>query len=128
MTDRPRSLATAGRVAVAAALGVAAVAWWRRRDAQVGPGGGAPAASGGPIGPTSRTQRSAILASTATRAGGSWAADRARRVFADAERREALDEARQLKTAEQVAQTLGQLKGAMMKLGQMASYLDQGMP
>lgn len=115
-------------MAVAAALGVAAVAWWRRRDAQVGPGGGGPAASSGPIGPTSRTQRSAILASTATRAGGSWAADRARRVFADAERREALDEARQLKTAEQVAQTLGQLKGAMMKLGQMASYLDQGMP
>src|SRR5699024_8065583 len=30
--------------------------------------------------------------------------------------------------AEQVAETLGNLKGALMKLGQMASYLDQGMP
>lgn len=72
--------------------------------------------------------RSARLAATAATAGGGWAADRARKVFADAERREAIDEARQLKTAEQVAATLGELKGALMKLGQMASYLDQGMP
>lgn len=36
--------------------------------------------------------------------------------------------ARQVRTAEQVAETLGNLKGALMKLGQMASYLDQGMP
>ena len=34
----------------------------------------------------------------------------------------------QLRTAEHVAETLGNLKGAMMKLGQMASYLDQGLP
>ncbi|HRW36977.1 MAG: AarF/ABC1/UbiB kinase family protein [Acidimicrobiales bacterium] len=72
--------------------------------------------------------RSARIAATATSAGAGWAADRARKVFADAERREAIDEARQLKTAEQVAATLGELKGALMKLGQMASYLDQGMP
>ncbi len=69
-----------------------------------------------------------VLAGVATRAGGSWALDRARRVFADAERREELDQARQLHTAEEVAETLGNLKGAMMKLGQMASYLDQGLP
>ncbi len=69
-----------------------------------------------------------VLARTATRAGGAWAADRARRVFADAERREELDAARQIRTAEQVAETLGNLKGALMKIGQMASYLDQGMP
>ncbi len=69
-----------------------------------------------------------VLAKAATKAGGSWASDRARRVFADAERREHLDTTRQLRTAEQVAETLGHLKGAMMKLGQMASYLDQGLP
>src|SRR3546814_12154149 len=33
-----------------------------------------------------------------------------------------------MKTAAQIAETLGNMKGAMMKLGQMASYLDSGMP
>ena len=41
-----------------------------------------------------------------------------RRLRADLERRE----------AEDVVGALGQMKGAMMKLGQMASYLDEGMP
>ncbi len=53
---------------------------------------------------------------------------RARRVFADAERGERLDTEHQLRTTEAVAATLGNMKGAMMKLGQMASYLDQGLP
>jgi predicted unusual protein kinase regulating ubiquinone biosynthesis (AarF/ABC1/UbiB family) len=53
---------------------------------------------------------------------------RARRVFASAERAEALDTAFEIKTAEQVAEALGQMKGAAMKLGQMVSYLDQGLP
>nr|MBA2497348.1 AarF/ABC1/UbiB kinase family protein [Acidimicrobiia bacterium] len=39
-----------------------------------------------------------------------------------------LDTRFQLRTAEQVAAALGNMKGAMMKLGQMASYLDQGLP
>ncbi len=77
---------------------------------------------------TGRGQRSAVLVGTAGKVGGGWAIDRARRVFADAERREELDTARQLRTATQVAETLGNLKGAMMKLGQMASFLDQGLP
>ncbi len=33
-----------------------------------------------------------------------------------------------MRTAEQVADALGHMKGALMKLGQMASYLDQGLP
>ena len=68
------------------------------------------------------------LARLGARTGTSFAVHRARRVFADAERREALDTAFELRTAEQVAETLGQMKGALMKLGQMASYLDQGLP
>jgi predicted unusual protein kinase regulating ubiquinone biosynthesis (AarF/ABC1/UbiB family) len=36
--------------------------------------------------------------------------------------------ARAATRAGQVAETLGNMKGAMMKLGQMASYLDQGLP
>jgi predicted unusual protein kinase regulating ubiquinone biosynthesis (AarF/ABC1/UbiB family) len=33
-----------------------------------------------------------------------------------------------MKTAAAVAEQLGQMKGALMKLGQMASYLDEGLP
>jgi predicted unusual protein kinase regulating ubiquinone biosynthesis (AarF/ABC1/UbiB family) len=33
-----------------------------------------------------------------------------------------------MKTAQQVADELGNMKGALMKLGQMASYLDDGLP
>lgn len=33
-----------------------------------------------------------------------------------------------MRTAQQVADELGQMKGALMKLGQMASYLDDGLP
>lgn len=68
------------------------------------------------------------LAATGARSSGRYAALRARRVFASAARREELDSEFQLRTAEDVAATLGNMKGALMKLGQMASYLDQGMP
>ena len=39
-----------------------------------------------------------------------------------------LDEAFQMRTAADVTRELGNMKGAMMKLGQMASYLDTGLP
>jgi predicted unusual protein kinase regulating ubiquinone biosynthesis (AarF/ABC1/UbiB family) len=62
------------------------------------------------------------------RTGGGYALHRARRAFADVERREALDTEFEMRTAAQIAETLGNMKGAMMKLGQMASYLDAGLP
>ena len=77
---------------------------------------------------SSAASRNAKLASVAGRAGSNYAVNRAKKVFASAERREELDVEFELKTAEQVAETLGQMKGALMKLGQMASYLDQGLP
>ncbi len=49
-------------------------------------------------------------------------------MFASTERRIELDEHRELKTAAAVAEELGHMKGALMKLGQMASYLDEGLP
>ena len=49
-------------------------------------------------------------------------------MFADAGRRQQLDTEFELRTAEQVAEALGHMKGALMKVGQMASYLDQGLP
>jgi predicted unusual protein kinase regulating ubiquinone biosynthesis (AarF/ABC1/UbiB family) len=83
---------------------------------------------GAVISATGRSARSAALARFGARTGGSYAAHRARSVFATAGRREELNDAFALRTAEQVAEELGNLKGAMMKLGQMASYLDQGLP
>ncbi len=49
-------------------------------------------------------------------------------MFASAERRVELDRHRELRTAQAVAEELGHMKGALMKLGQMASYLDEGLP
>lgn len=87
--------------------------WWLRRH---------------PVSVNSRMARNAQLTKVGARAGGNLAVHKARRIFASAERREHLDRQFELKTAEQVAETLGHMKGAMMKLGQMASYLDQGLP
>lgn len=62
------------------------------------------------------------------RVGATYATTAARKTFASAERREELDRHRELRSAQQVADELGQMKGALMKLGQMASYLDDGLP
>jgi predicted unusual protein kinase regulating ubiquinone biosynthesis (AarF/ABC1/UbiB family) len=119
MPDRKRRR----RLALAAALAAGGVgcAWkaTRQRDSE---------GEAAPVAATSRGRRTLITAGAVTRAGSSWAVHRARRTFADAERREALDLEHQIRTATEVAETLGNLKGAMMKLGQMASFLDQGMP
>ncbi len=72
--------------------------------------------------------RSARLARMGVRVGGTYASTAARKTFASAERRDELDREREFRTAEQVAEELGQMKGALMKLGQMASYLDDGLP
>jgi predicted unusual protein kinase regulating ubiquinone biosynthesis (AarF/ABC1/UbiB family) len=106
--------------AVTAAL---AGGWWWRRHRKAAAAGGS-----GPIRHGSRLARNAHLTKLGARAGGNLAVHKARRVFASVERREHLDRQFELKTAEQVAETLGHMKGAMMKLGQMASHLDQGLP
>lgn len=72
--------------------------------------------------------RNLRLARLASRSGGRYAFHRARRTFASVERQVELDEAFQMRTAEDVTRELGNMKGAMMKLGQMASYLDTGLP
>ena len=51
-----------------------------------------------------------------------------RRMAAPGARRQELDAAFELRDAEAMTEALGNMKGAMMKLGQMASYLDQGLP
>ncbi len=77
---------------------------------------------------TSRTQRNADVVRLGATVGANYAGTAARKLFAGAERRVELDRARELKTAEAVAERLGNMKGALMKLGQMASYIDEGLP
>src|SRR5689334_2334848 len=60
--------------------------------------------------------------------GGARYATSAPRLFASAgEHRQALRNDLALQTAEDVAATLGTMKGVLMKLGQMASYVDDGL-
>ena len=76
----------------------------------------------------SRWRRNGRLARLGARIGLAHAGTSARKVFVGAERREQLSRDREMKTAQQVANELGNMKGALMKLGQMASYLDDGLP
>lgn len=73
-------------------------------------------------------RRNARLARLGARVGGREAVHRTQRVFASAARREELDRSRELRHADDVVRELGAMKGALMKLGQMMSYLDEGLP
>lgn len=107
----------AALLSVVAAVAGAGWALARRRGAGIG------AVQG-----TSRAARTARVAGLGSAIGVSYAGNRARRVFASAERKDALDAELELKTAAQVADALGSMKGALMKIGQMASFLDDGLP
>ncbi|MCU0269455.1 MAG: AarF/ABC1/UbiB kinase family protein [Acidimicrobiales bacterium] len=123
VTDRARRFLAVG--AGGALVGAVGLAVWRARRR-----GAAPPETGTGVAVRHRSlgARNARLVGVGARASGALAVHRARRVFADAERREHLDREFELRTAEQVADALGQMKGALMKLGQMVSYLDQGLP
>ena len=99
------------------ALGVAAWSVWhhRRHSHDI-------------VGSRARFGRNVTMARVGARTGARWAKTQARKTFASAERKEALNAEFELRTTEEVVRTLGNLKGAMMKLGQMASYLDLGLP
>jgi len=75
-----------------------------------------------------RVRRTATVARMGARTGTNFVSMKARSALADDERRKDLEDEFQLRSAEQVAEMLGGMKGALMKLGQMASYLDQGLP
>ncbi len=75
-----------------------------------------------------RASRNAEVAKLGARVGGTVAANRAKWIFASAERKVGLNEELELKTAEDVANTLGNMKGVLMKLGQIASFVDDGLP
>jgi predicted unusual protein kinase regulating ubiquinone biosynthesis (AarF/ABC1/UbiB family) len=84
--------------------------------------------SPGPVSGTSLAARNAQLAAVGARSGASYALHRARLVTATDQRRDELEAEYQLRTTAQVVDALGNMKGALMKIGQMASYLDDGLP
>lgn len=76
----------------------------------------------------SRTVRLARIGRLWARISASWVGARLRRLFASAERRRRLDATRRREVAAQVAATMGDMKGAFMKLGQMLSFVSDEVP
>ncbi len=97
------------------------------RQAPQSPWAGTPDA-GTAVALTGRAARGAELARVAARLGQSYASSSARQVFASAATRQRIRAERELRTAAEVTAALGSMKGVLMKLGQMASYLDTGLP
>ena len=65
-----------------------------------------------------------LTARNATRFAGT----KARQLVTPAERRAALDEQFAIRTAEDVAKELGEMKGVLMKVGQLVSFIAEGLP
>jgi predicted unusual protein kinase regulating ubiquinone biosynthesis (AarF/ABC1/UbiB family) len=76
----------------------------------------------------SRVGRGAALARLALRIGGRYVARSPRLIFASVERRKELRYDLAFRSADDVAEELGAMKGVLMKLGQMASYIYEDMP
>jgi predicted unusual protein kinase regulating ubiquinone biosynthesis (AarF/ABC1/UbiB family) len=57
-----------------------------------------------------------------------YAGTKARQIVTPAERRAALDEQFAIRTAEDVAKELGEMKGVMMKVGQLVSFIVEALP
>ena len=76
----------------------------------------------------SRVSRGVALARLALRIGGRYAARSPRLLFASVERRKELRHDLAYRSADEVAEELGSMKGVLMKLGQMASYIYEDMP
>ena len=113
----------ARRLAVLAGIGglsVAALTLLRSRASRA-------SRARGPQSRRLRLERGLAAVRLAARGGARYASS-APRLFASAgEHREALRNDLALQTAEDVAATLGTMKGVLMKLGQMASYVDDGL-
>jgi predicted unusual protein kinase regulating ubiquinone biosynthesis (AarF/ABC1/UbiB family) len=77
--------------------------------------------------PLLRVSRGLAAVRLAARGGARYAAN-APRLFARAgEQRQLLRDDLALRTAQDVADTLGTMKGVLMKIGQLASYVDDGL-
>src|SRR5258708_1653858 len=74
-----------------------------------------------------RLQRGLAALQLVARGGMRYAGSAPRLFAAAGEQRQQLRHDLALETAEDVAQTLGAMKGVLMKIGQMASYVDEGL-
>ena len=102
-------------------LAIGGVAWLIRKRR--------PAASNNSgVSATTSAARNIAVAKTATRVGVAYATHQAKRATASPERKAELDTQFEMKTAEEIVNVLGNMKGALMKIGQMASFLDDGLP
>ena len=124
--------------AITVGLGaVAGAALWRalRRDGRSLPGDASgPGGSRLERGPGGSLRRGGVRLERGLAAlhlvarGGARYAGSAPRLFAAAgEARQQLRQDLALETAQDVAETLGAMKGVLMKIGQMASYVDEGL-
>lgn len=75
-----------------------------------------------------RGNRTADLMKVGATTGASYVVHQAKRSVASEERKAELDDAFELKSAEQITAALGNMKGVLMKLGQMASFVNEGFP
>jgi predicted unusual protein kinase regulating ubiquinone biosynthesis (AarF/ABC1/UbiB family) len=75
-----------------------------------------------------RVSRLLRMGRLSARLSTSWFGARVRRLFAGRERRARLDEAQRKANAQLVASTMGEMKGALMKLGQMVSFVTDEVP
>ncbi|MCP3991073.1 MAG: hypothetical protein GY724_18500 [Actinomycetia bacterium] len=122
---RPKSMLVVTLAAIALALtGVRLASRSIRSSASVR----SRRAPGRPVNSHRTWARNLRLARLGLRSSRRYALHRARITFASVERAQGLDTAFQIRTAEEVTAELGNMKGAMMKIGQMASYLDTGLP
>jgi len=113
----------AGIVVAAAAVAAAVTLTRRRRGSHQAPGSTALPSGRAPL----RLRRGAATLRLAVRGGVRYASNAPRLFAAAGESRQQLRNDLALQTAEDVATTLGAMKGVMMKLGQMASYVDDGL-
>jgi predicted unusual protein kinase regulating ubiquinone biosynthesis (AarF/ABC1/UbiB family) len=74
--------------------------------------------------PTGRIRRTAQVGSVVGSQGARYAGTRARNIGRDPEEAAHALEQRHLDVAEQMVETLGRMKGAAMKIGQLASFID----
>src|SRR6201999_1520307 len=76
--------------------------------------------------PRLRVSRGLTAMRLAARGGARYAVNAPRLFAAAGEHRQQLRDDLALRTAQDVADTLGTMKGVLMKIGQLASYVDDG--
>ena len=113
MKKSSQAVSVASAVALATALAAAAV-----KISQ--------AAAESPI--TNRFSRTVRVWRLSTRNAARYGAMKVRRVASPADRRAALDEQFAIRTAEDVAKHLGEMKGVLMKAGQLVSFIFETLP